>query len=389
MKTDSIKEMRNVSLSREFSMDGNWNPPLRYAMMIALIAVLVLVIWYIRSAIGPLVIAALLAYLLNPVKNVLTEHTRLSSSFATTLVLLAVLSLLAAVPAFMLPSLVRDYQVLILDLEDSILRIQDLLATPVVIMEWEFNLGRLFPDPMLWLAESAQGIPENIFYLLEVITENLLWLLVIFIATYYLIRDWSRLRNWVLHLPPEPYQPDVHRIYQEIKQVWRGYLRGNLALMIIVGVVFSIAWLAVGVPGALILGIIAGVLTIIPDLGPAIAVGLAVIVALFEGSTYLPLSNIWFAVLVAGLYFGLINIMNIWLRPRIFGRSVHMHDGIVFVAIIIAVVIWGILGALVIIPVLASASIVIRYIYNRSLGLPAWSEDLPLDESENVQSGVD
>jgi predicted PurR-regulated permease PerM len=370
-------------------MDGNWNPPLRYAMMISLIAVLVLVIWYIRSAIGPLVIAALLAYLLNPVKNVLTEHTRLSSSFATTLVLLAVLSLLAAVPAFMLPSLVRDYQVLILDLEDSILKIQDLLATPVVIMEWEFNLGRLFPDPMLWLAESAQGIPENIFYLLEVITENLLWLLVIFIATYYLIRDWTRLRNWVLHLPPEPYQPDVHRIYQEIKQVWRGYLRGNLALMIIVGVVFSIAWLAVGVPGALILGIIAGVLTIIPDLGPAIAVGLAVIVALFEGSTYLQLSNIWFAVLVAGLYFGLINIMNIWLRPRIFGRSVHMHDGIVFVAIIIAVVIWGILGALVIIPVLASASIVIRYIYNRSLGLPAWSEDLPLDESENVQSGVD
>jgi predicted PurR-regulated permease PerM len=370
-------------------MDENWKPPLRYVMIIALILVLVLVIWYIRSAIGPLVIAALLAYLLNPVKNYLTDHARLSASFATTLVLLAVLSLLAAVPAFMLPSLIRDYQVLILDLEDSILKIQDLLATPVVIMKWEFNLGRLFPDPMLWLAESAQRIPENIFFLLEAITENLLWLLVIFIATYYLIRDWPSLRDWLLRLPPEPYQPDANRIYLEIKQIWRGYLRGNLTLMIIVGVVFSVVWLAVGVPGALILGIIAGVLTIIPDLGPAIAAGLAVIVALFEGSTYLPLSNIWFAVLVAGLYFGLINIKNIWLRPRIFGRSVHMHDGIVFVAIVIAVVLRGILGALVIIPVLASASIVIRYIYNRSLGLPVWPEELAQDASQDDQSVVD
>ena len=228
---------------------------------------------------------------------------------------------------------------------------------------------------MEWLAESAQGITENAFHLIEVVTENLLWLLVIFVAMYYLLRDWIRLRDWLLDLPPEPYRPDAVRIYSEIKHVWRGYLRGNLALMIIVGIAFTIAWLILGVPGALILGILAGILTIIPDLGPSIAAGLAVIVAIFEGSTYLPLSNLGFAVLVAGVYFGLINIKNIWLRPRIYGRSVHMHDGIVFISIIIAIVIWGILGALIVIPVLASAGIVGRYIYNRSLGLPPWPDD--------------
>ncbi len=202
------------------------------------------------------------------------------------------------------------------------------------------------------------------------------------VGMFCLQRGWSRWRGWHQHRPAGPYQRDDNRIYQEIKQVWRGYLRGNLALMTIVGIVFTIAWLALGVPGALILGITAGVLTIIPDLGPAIAAMFAVVVALFEGSTYLPLSNFWFALLVVGVYLGLINIKNIWLRPLIFGRSVHMHDGIVFIAIIIAVVIGGILGALIIIPVLASASIIGRYIYNRSLGLPPWPDEPPEISSE-------
>ena len=135
--------------------------------------------------------------------------------------------------------------------------------------------------------------------------------------------------------------------------------------MAIVGVMFTLAWLAIGLPGALILGIITGVLTIIPDLGPAIAAILAAVVALFEGSTFLNISNFWFAVLVIGIYLLLINIKGIWIRPRIFARSVHMHDGIVFIAIMAAVVLQGILGALVIVPVLASLGVLGRYVYHQ------------------------
>lgn len=127
--------------------------------------------------------------------------------------------------------------------------------------------------------------------------------------------------------------------------------------MIIVGIMFTLAWLVSGLPGALILGLITGVLTIIPDLGPAIAAALAVVVALSEGSTYLDITNFWFAALVIGIYLLFINIKAIWIRPRIFARSVHMHDGVVFIAIMAAVVLQGILGALVIVPVLASVGV--------------------------------
>ncbi len=131
-----------------------------------------------------------------------------------------------------------------------------------------------------------------------------------------------------------------------------------------------------GLPGALILGFLAGVLTVIPEVGPTMAAILAVLVALFQGSDFLPISNFWFAVLIFGVYFVLIQIKSIWLRPRIMGYFLSMNEGLIFVAIIGAVVLWGILGALLIVPLLATAGGIARYVRARLLNLDPWPEDV-------------
>jgi predicted PurR-regulated permease PerM len=289
----------------------------------------------------------------------------------------------------MIPVLLTEIETLATDLEDIFLEVQNFLGRPLDFLGFEFHLEQLRPDLPQLFADSLSSITENAFHILESTTVNFLWILVILVTIYYLLVDWVGLKNWVYTILPEAYQADARHLYEDIKGVWRGYLRGNLALMAIVGVVFSIAWVAIGMPGALILGLITGLLTIIPDLGPAIAVGLAVIVALFEGSNYLQISNVFFALLVIGIYAVLINIKNIWLRPLIFGRSVHMHDGVVFVAIIAAVILQGILGALIVIPVLASFGLLGRYVYRRLLGLSPFPEpqrpiaELPLETPQD------
>ena len=334
----------------------------------------------------PLVIAALIAYVLNPVVDFLADRTRLSRPAMATIVFLFGLIVVGILPAIMLPTLLSEVQILTADFQDIIAQAQNMVSQPVVIFDQELHLEQLIPDFTEMFSTSIVVFSENIFHFLETATKNLLWILIILVVTYYLLRDWVHLRKRLSEFVPVQYLPDARRLYSEIKQVWRGYLLGNLLLMLIVGVVFSLAWIIIGVPAALVLGIIAGILTVIPDLGPAVAAGLAVVVALFEGSTYMQISNNWFALLVAGVYLGLINIINIGLRPKVFSRSVHMHEGIVFVAILVAIVVQGILGAIIVIPLLASISIVGEYTYRRIQKLPPWPE---VDLAEADADGQD
>ena len=360
------------------NINTKWSRTFRYWLLTFIVIFLVIFLWYTRAMIAPLIIAALIAYVMNPAVALSMRYTRLSRPLTIAIILILGLSILIGVPALIIPTLLSELQLLTVDLQKTSLQILNVLSQPVKILNWEIQISHLLSDPTQWISEGTQMITENALYLIESTSRNLLWFLVILISTYYLLRDWDHLRDWLLSLPPKQQQADARRVYSEIRQVWQGYLWGNLTLMTIVGVTFTLAWFALGVPGALILGVIAGILTIIPDLGPAIAAGLAIIVALIEGSTYLPVSNFWFALMVTGAYLGLINIKNIWIRPRIFGRSVHMHDGIVFVAIIVAVVIWGILGALIIVPTLASMGVLGKYIYSRLIGEEPWPAEQPV-----------
>lgn len=356
-------------------MKGDWSLVTRIWVLTVLSILMGGFLWFAREMINPLIIGALIAFVLNPAIGFLTKRTRISTSLAVTIVFIIGLGGIGALSVLMIPLLVEEIQLLSVDFQAILAEVQATLAQPVIILGWEFHFERLMPDFPQLFTDSLATIPGNAFHLLEATSKNLVWVLVILATVYYLLRDWRRLREWFIDLIPSGFQDEASQILEEINQIWHGYLRGNLALMLIVGTMFSLAWVIIGVPGALILGIVTGILTIIPDLGPAIAAGLAAIVALFEGSTYLNISNFWFAVLVVGVYFLLINIKGIWIRPRIFARSVHMHDGVVFIAIMGSVVLQGILGALIIVPVLASVGVLGRHIHRRLLGVSSAQDE--------------
>jgi hypothetical protein len=134
-----------------------------------------------------------------------------------------------------------------------------------------------------------------------------------------------------------------------------------------------------GIPGALVLGVIAGLFTLIPDVGPFLAAALATAVALLEGSTWIPLSNFWVAGITVAVYLVLIGMKNFFLRPVVMGRSVHMNEGLVFIIIVIATILEGILGALLVVPLYASAVVILRYMKRKILGQP------PFEEGESSQ----
>lgn len=363
-------------------MKSGWTSSTRYFVAGLCLIFLVFVGWQIRELFGPLITAGLVAYIFYPFVELFRRRFKLSQGAASRIVFFFSLTLMIAVPVLLIPLLVREMDVVTSDLLKTVDELEMLLSKPIVIANLQLHLNNLIPDVRNSLTTVLELLPEDALLLLETTSRGTLWFLVIVVSVYYFMTDWDKLRDWAIGLAPARYRHDIWRLYREIKAVWMGYLRGQLTLMTIVAVVFSIIWSIIGLPGALLLGILAGLFSLIPDVGPFAATALALVVALLEGSTWLPVNNFVFALIVAGLYVILINIKNIWLRPLIYGRSVHMHEGIVFVAIIAAVIFTGILGAFIVVPVLASLGVIGRYIHARLLDLPAFDDEEPASPAD-------
>ena len=360
-------------------MKSNWSTPFRYIIgtlaFVAFIAFLV----YIGEAMSALVIAAFSAYLINPAVNFLLERTKLSRAWAVNIVFFTALILLVGVPAGFTPIFFDEAQLVVEDLLDLTTELNQTLSQPVLLGPYEFHFEELGRGLTELQRTVLSPLPEELLQLLESTSIGVLWFLVIMVSVHLFLLHWPKMRDWMLGLAPAAYQDEVHELYRRIRRVWMAYLRGQIVLMIIVGVVFTIAWWIIGIPGALALGVIAGFFTLVPDVGPFVAAALAVGVALLEGSSWIQLSNAWVAGIVTITYLVLINLKGLLLRPYVMGRSVHMNEGVVFIAIMAATILKGIMGALLVVPLLATVAIIGEYIRRRVLGLPAF------DESKEMQ----
>jgi len=356
-------------------MNNNWSMPFRYTVGILAFVAFIAILIFAHEAVNALVIAGFSAYLINPVVVFLINRTRMSRKLAVNLVYFSALVLLVGLPASLTPLFLDEARLIIQDLLDLTDQLQLYFAQPFEFAGYEFHFEQLGESLNQLETTVLSPIPRELLQLLESTSVGVLWFLVILVSVHLFLSHWPRMRNWLIELSPSRYQDEMRELYRRISQVWMAYLRGQIVLMIIVGIVFTIAWWIIGIPGALALGVIAGFFTLVPDVGPFLAAVLAVGVALLEGSSWIPLSNVWVAGIVAITYLVLINLKGLLLRPYVMGRSVHMNEGLVFIAIMMATILAGIMGALLVVPVLATVVVAGEYVRRKVLGLPAFDNE--------------
>ena len=357
------------------SKQTQWSLTFRYVAGVIYFLAIVAFIFYAGSAIRNLIVAAFIAYLINPAVTYLTERTKWTRFTAVNVVYFSSLILLVGVPATLTPIFYDEVQVVIEDILDLAEQLSLILMTPIQIGGFQLHLEEWGQSLSQLQGSLLTPLPEEALKWLETTSIGFLWFLVILVSVYIFLSEWHRMRDALFGLVLPQYRPEMEELYKRIRRLWMAYLRGQIVLMIIVGVVFTILWLAMGIPGALVLGLLAGLFTLVPDVGPVVAVILAAGVALLEGSNWIPLPNWAIALIVLGTFIILINLKNFFLRPIIMGRSVHMHEGLVFIIIMIATILEGILGALLVVPVVASAVVIGGYLQRKLLGSPAFEDD--------------
>lgn len=372
---------------------NQWSMPVRYLVFGVVFILLAVGLWYIRSILEPLIIAGFIAYLIHPAVNYLTRRTRLSRPAAVNLVYFITLAVLIGTPSTLAPIFFDEFKQVIADVLNIFNQLIVWLVKPRAASIIPIDFGQLANRLTQFRSTFLSSLPDQALQLLGKTSVGALWILVILVVVYYLLAEWPHLRNGFIGSFPDVYHPELNELYQRVRSIWMNYLRGQLLLMVIVGVTFTIAWTVIGIPGALVLGVVAGFLTLIPDVGPFLAAVLAIGVALLEGSnwSWMPASSFIVALIALAIYLLLITIKNFWLRPFIMGRSVHMHEALVLISIIMATILWGILGALLIVPVLASLVVIFDYLRRRIMGMPPFPptepfvlETPPVSGSEKV-----
>lgn len=362
-----------------------WSRTTRYIVFFLMLGGFLWFMWLIQELIAPLVIAGLLAFVLNPMVAYVNRFSKLPRQWVVALVYIIIIGTFTVLTITFAPVAVEQAQGLTAELQI----VQDELILSLNELADNFDLEidfDQFGEDLETLFGSSLST-DQIFRFLQATSQNLVWILIILVSTFYLLLDWHRLREWLIDLAPTPYRGDARRLYGQIKETWQAYLWGQIILMFIIGILSGVGAAAVGLSGtAVALGLLAGLLDIIPSAGPAVAMLIATAVAWFQGPPdYIHLSNFWFAMLLLAIFTAIQTIENIWLRPRIMGQSLKMHPGVVFVAVMGALAIGGILVALVIIPTIGTLSILGYYFRARIFGLDPWSDPHMQPAVEMVQ----
>jgi predicted PurR-regulated permease PerM len=353
---------------------NQWSKEVRIIAFIFAILNVIVLLWLFRGALSPLVIAALIAYVLSPIVDFLYRRTRLTRPLSVLVVYLIAILVLLAIPATIMPVVVNQVQGMNIDIAALIESYDELVKSPMYFFQWVIYPSQILPTIPELPSNFIDPIAQYSLQFVEVVSKNLIWVLVSLITVYYLMLDGYKIPGWIIRIAPKEYRPDVDHLLKQLRQVWADYLRSQLAFMFVVGLVDSIVWLVVGLPGAIFLGFLTGLTSFVHEIGAIVSGVLSVGVALLLGSHFIPISNFWFAVLVLILYLILTAIKNVWIRPIIVGRHVHLHSGIVFVIILVALVFYGAMAAFVAVPVFVSLLVIGRYLRRRILGLPPFVE---------------
>lgn len=351
-------------------MESKWSTQTRIFVISILLILFVAFLYFIRSLLGPVVIAALLAFMLYPLATFLHKRTRLSQKTAGILVFFTFLALIATIPAVVTPIVINEIDFLGSQTVEVISGINEFFAHTTV-------LGyRIFSGIPAGIEDSLTNAlrPELVYESVAAVTENLVWLGVIIILMYYLLVDWTRARNTIYTSIPRYLKRDTYELFVRLRRIWDVYLRGQLLTMVILGILAGIAAALLGLPAAIILGVVAAAFGLVPSVGSSVFVVVAGLVALFSRDGVFGLSKVWYVVIVVAVYLGLHLFENYYLRPRVLGQGLQLHPAVILISVLGALTLGGGLLALVVVPLISSAGVALRYLLARLSDADPWKD---------------
>jgi len=324
-------------------------------------AVLVALLYFLSPILAPFLFAAILAYISNPAVSWLARH-RVPRALGAVLVLLALAGLLVLLLLILLPLFIKEMHLLWERLPGLLVQVNEHLL-PWVRERLGIEL-QIDPAALRSLAsESLQGVDGWGMKLLSslrigglAVLGFVVNLLLVPVVLFYLLRDWNLLLARVEGLLPRRWHAQLTGIAGEIDAVLAEFLRGQIAVMLLMSLLYVVGlWLA-GLQFALPIGIVTGMLVFIPYIGMLTGLTLATLAALMQFGSLGGLIPVWIVMAIGQTLEGML------VTPLLVGKRIGLHPVAVIFALLAFGQIFGFFGVLLALPASAALLVGLRHL---------------------------
>jgi predicted PurR-regulated permease PerM len=406
-RAEQITQHPTESVSPETT---HWSRTTKYIVGVVLFLSFVIMIYISRGSLSLVIFAGLIAFVVRPLIDWFQRRLKMKRGAATGITYLLVIILLITLPLLLIPPIIDGLNTLLnIDYQAVAQSLSTWLQTATVQLQSMPIPGAIF-GPLLGslslalqdfsTAASTTNVEQVTYASLTSQVARLTGFLVnvvgpvvsaavsfgfMLLISLHMSLSAESIQKSYPRLIPENYRPEISKLIERIMNVWSSFLRGQLSLMVLMGVLtFLLNWI-LGTPYPLFLGFLAGLLEVIPSLGPFLATIPAVLLALFFGSTRFAIDPLIFALIVIAGYVLLSAFENQVLVPKILGDAVSLPPLVVILGVVIFGSLFGILGIFLATPVISTGKEIYVYLYDKILE-PPLVEKPPEDKPDLLES---
>ena len=326
----------------------------------------ILFFWLFQDILLPFILGAVIAYLLNPLVTSLADKKGMTRRRAVLLIIIGFFGIILAAMATIIPLIIFEVVRFIENLPHILTNLSEDLM-PMI----EQGLAAIGMDASALSAASLSGehlkgaaqggiIAGGTLAEIGLGGINVLTVTVFTVITsYFMMMEGNQITAKARRLIPRPYTDTIERLWKEIDRKLSGFIRGQLTVCLILGIGYAFALSLAGLEYGMAIGLMSGLLSVIPMLGSTLGLLVSLIVAWLQEGTLL------YVAIIAAIYLTGQLLEGNLITPKIIGDSVGLHPLWIFFALTAGASVLGILGMLIAVPVAAIVSVLISFAIER------------------------
>lgn len=321
------------------------------------------IIIILNTLLAPVIISLVLFYILNPIVNFMQRNrvNRVTAIIILFVIIgfaqLFIINAMIPIAGDQIKSIIKNLPEYIVNFNNSI----DVLTQKTLLNDLTYQIKQQMTSFVMHIPDNITNSLDNPTQQIKKLMSTLMNVAVVFATTpfvlFFMLKDGPRFRYFVIKILPMKHRKDALSLIYQFNEKVGSYIQGQIIVAICIGILLFIGYSIIGLKYALVLALIAAVTSVVPYLGPMIAISPAIIIALMTSPIMLlKLGVVWIVVQFVEGHF---------ISPNIMGKTLQIHPLTIIFVLLCAGKIAGIIGVMLGIPGYAVLKVLFEFIFSK------------------------